>query len=101
MSLDWDSQPPSTTPCDAFGQRFDGIDKRFDGIETRLTKVETYAEENRHLIETVAEGVSGLRSEMHDGFSSLRQELRAGFQLHGVAIQDLDTRVTRLEERAG
>ncbi len=85
---------------DGINQRFDGIDERFDAIDGRLRHVEILGEENRHQTQIVAEAVAetvsdskfeAFRSEVAAGFADLRELLRASHQ-------DLDRRVTRLEE---
>ena len=83
---------------DAMDARFDAADERADAFDERLRRVEILGEDTRHLLEVVAEGVAGVTHTLE----ALRLEMTAGFreqrEFVQTLFQELDHRVTRLEE---
>jgi hypothetical protein len=85
---------------DAIDQRFDAVDQRFDAVETRLARVEVTTEQNLHYLQIVAEGLTAHRESTAREFPAVRREMAEGFHRQERLLQELATRVERLERRS-
>ena len=84
---------------DAMNGRFDVADVRFDGFEERLRRVEILGEDTRDQIRIVAEGVTTVDRKLEEFRSEVADSFREHRDLLRTSYQDLNLRMTSVEER--